>query len=148
MKQQLAIEFKPKANPYDVIVRELEAQLTGMKWHAMKIDMFVGKDSPALHKTLEIVRDYGNLCAELSPRSDKYKNLTGEVWKRRSSYEPYYAPVDERSTLDLYETTLDYKRRSKAIYVRLERLAEIPSEYSKLIEKYEEVAKILKRGGY
>lgn len=126
----------------DSVLTELYHSVYAMKTFAMHQEIS-GSSKKAFNLTLELSRNFSELCSELSDLSLKYTHMTETEWMRAAVYNPYYAAVEPRSTLRLYEIALDYKSRSNAILLRLEAILRAGS--LKVPKKVEEIRTNLKK---
>jgi len=121
--KQLELFKKLDLTKVDRLVTELESLIYDYKYQALLIEISAGKDK-AFMWTLEAVRVLGDLAQLIAKDSPKYKSLSKDAWKRKTTYEPYYAALEPRSSIDLVQVCRNSKSRSKAILLRFKPILE------------------------
>lgn len=131
----------------NVDVKKLDTTLTELQWmifsmkHLALNQEISGTSKRAFNLTLEVARNFAELCHELSDVSLKFIHMRKKDWDALAVYEPYYPALEPRSSFDLYKVALDYKSRCNALLLRLEAI--LKSGAIKVPRKTEEIRKNL-----
>ncbi len=116
-ESQLAL-FADLRQDIDKYVFEFQNQINAYKTLALQLETSLGKENKAFMYAKEIARAYGMLGEAISKEGIKYRHLSAEYWERHSSYKPYYAALEPRSPIRLYDVARDYKSRSNSLLLR------------------------------
>ena len=121
----------------DRLVYELESMIYTYKHQALHTEISIGRTKPFLN-CLQIVDALAKLAALIARDSPKYKYVGLEGWQRKAVYEPYYAALEPRSPLGLYELASDNKSRSKVKQIRFKTILDYFGEDAKrLFDSFE-----------
>jgi hypothetical protein len=134
----------------DSILTQYHHNIYAYKTLAYHIDISIGKNRP-FNMALECSWLASEVCEELEGVSLKYQESPIN-WKSILPYNPYYAAVEPRTHTSLYESTIDYKNRSKALLLLLEGCLKgsgivVPKQAYKLTDKLNNLALTIKHEG-